>query len=83
MVANEAEVAIDAVATVQLVACAELDTTPEGRTVGANEADTATLAVPSNDPVNPPVETVDPVTANPLGKVMNPLIESAYDAVTA
>jgi hypothetical protein len=33
---------------------------------GAHDADTAQLDVPCNDPVNPSVEMVDPVTTNPL-----------------
>jgi hypothetical protein len=76
----------------------ELDTTPLGRIVGANDALVANeavagvnvmlvaadavvakdddiafvaqLLVPNNEPVNPPVDSVDPVTVNPFGKVM-------------
>ncbi len=36
-------------ATVQLVACAELDTTPGGSMVGAYDADTTNEAVEAND----------------------------------
>jgi hypothetical protein len=46
----------------------ELDTTPDGNIVGANDADIATLLlcaqllVPNNEPLNPSVAETDPVT---------------------
>lgn len=49
----------------------------------ANEleiASVAQLAVPCNDPVNPPVDTVDPVTMSPFSKSTLPL---KYDEVNA
>lgn len=51
--------------------------------VVANELDTAVVALPLKLPVNPPVDIVDPVTVNPLGKVIYPDAADAKLAVVA
>lgn len=62
------------------MAWAELETTPDGKIVGANDAEMATDAVPKSEPVILPDTFSDPVTSNPL---VNNAYPSKYDAVTA